>query len=332
MTGTMRGVAADAPGGPDRLRLRTDLPVPEPAPGEVRIRVAWCGLVPLDAVARAGRLDFMPVRFPFVPGLEHTGVVDAVGDPADAEWLGRRVLSRRGFGGCAECSVAKIPALVPLDPRIDLRTGAVYRGCATTAWHLVHVAARVANGQTVLVHSAAGPVGAMLTQIARDAGARVVGLAGGPAKIEYARAFGADVLIDYLRDDWPEQVLQATSRRGVDVIFDGNGGAAGALNYGLAAPLGQIFWIGANAGSFPPYPSGAELIARNLRIGGFTLGAIEHLHRERADREIVEAVVSGRWRVPMGRQARLEDVPRLHADLDARRIMGRAVIEVGGEL
>lgn len=328
----MRGVSAACPGGPEVLRLAPDLPIPTVGPGQVRLRVAWSGLVPLDLVARAGRLDFMPVAFPFIPGLEHTGVVEAVGAPADEPWLGRRVLSRRGFGGCAEYSVVGIAGLVPLDARIDLRIGAAYRGCAMTAWNLVHVAARVSAGQTMLVHSAAGAVGLMLTQIARDAGARVIGLVGGPAKAAFAAPFGADVLIDYTAADWPEQVRAATAGRGVDVVFDGNGGANGMHNLGLTAPLGQILLIGANAGSYAPLPDSAQLILRNVRIGGFTLGAIEALNRERADREIVEAVVSGRWRVPIGAQVSLAGVPQLHADFEARRLMGRSLIEVSGEL
>ncbi len=332
IAGMMRGVVASGPGGPDVLRVAADLPVPAPSAGQVRIRVAWCGLVPLDLVARAGRLDFMPISFPFVPGLEHTGIVEAVGDRADEAWLGRRVLSRRGFGGCAEYSVVGIPGLVPLDDRINLRVGAAYRGCAITAWNLVHIAARVMAGQTVLVHSAAGAVGLMLTQIARDAGARAIGLLGGPAKAAFAAPFGADVLIDYLQADWPERVLAATEGRGVDVVFDGNGGANGVHNVKVTAPLGQIFLIGANAGSYAPLPDPALLIQRNLRVGGLTLGVIEAQNRERADREIIEAVTTGRWRVPMGLQVGLDDVPRLHAEFEARRLMGRSLIEVSGAL
>jgi len=328
----VRGIAAATSGGPEVLRLRNDLPVPAPSGGEVRIRVAWSGLVPVDALARAGRLDFLVVPSPFIPGLEYTGVVDSLGPGTDAAWLGSRVLARRGFGGCAEYAVAKVGALVNLDPRIDLCVGAAYRGAAMTAWFLVNIAARVQSGDTVLVHSGAGAVGLMLTQIARDRGARVVALAGGPAKLDFARAYGADVLIDYLRDDWPEAVREATAGHGADIVFDGNGGPQGVRNYTVTAPLGQIFWIGANAGSLTPYPGAAELIARNLRIGGFTLGAIEHLHREQADQEIIEAMVAGRWRVPIWRRATLAEVPQLHADFEARRLMGRTVIEVSGEL
>ena len=100
----------------------------------------------------------------------------------------------------------------------------------------------------------------------------------------------------------------------------------------LTAPLGQIFLIGANAGSYAPVPDSAQLIARNLRVGGFTLGAIEALNRERADREIVDAVASGRWRVPIGTQVTLDAVPGLHVDFETRRLMGRSLIELSGEL
>jgi NADPH2:quinone reductase len=101
MTGaTMRAIVVEQPGPPEVLQWR-ELPRPEPGPGQVRLRVAFVGMNPVDALVRRERLDWMPVRYPFTPGLEHSGVVDAVGPDVDRAWLGRRVLSRVSFGGYA---------------------------------------------------------------------------------------------------------------------------------------------------------------------------------------------------------------------------------------
>ena len=193
-TSTMRALVIEDPGGPDALQLQ-DVPVPVPGPGEARIKVAWVGMNPVDTMVRRERLDWMPVSYPLIAGLEHTGVVDAVGPGVDRTMVGRRVLSRTTFGGYAEYSCAPADLLLPLDERIDLRTGCAYRGASFTAWHALHQCARVQSGERVLVHSAAGAIGIMLLQMVQDAKALPFGLAGGPDKLEFAnRLTGAPVI------------------------------------------------------------------------------------------------------------------------------------------
>ncbi len=328
---TMRAIVIDAPGPPSVMQLK-QVPIPQPQEGQVRLQVAYVGMNPVDAFARARTLGFLNIRYPFTPGLEHSGVVDAVGPGVSKDLIGRRVISRSSFGGYAEYSLAPAMTLLMLDDRIDLKTGAVYRGAAFTAWHALHKSARLQSGETVLIHSAAGAVGVMLVQIAKEAGARVIALAGSQAKLDYAKSFGADAAFDYTKDGWIAEVKAATNGRGVDVIIDCNGGPNFPKNFEVIAPLGRIFSIGVTGGGQPPPIPFGVLVGKSISVGGMTLTQVESPPGSDVDKMVVEAVVSGRWRVPLGETVPLERVAELHARLEARALMGRAVVAVNPTL
>jgi len=327
---TMRAMVVERPGPPEVLQLRR-VPIPQPGPGQVRLRVAFVGMNPVDALVRRERLDWMPVAYPFTPGLEHTGVVDAIGADVATEWLGRRVLSRTSFGGYADWSLAPVRGLLRVPDGLSLRDGCVYRGCSYTAWHALHKCARVQHGDRVLVHSAAGAVGLMAMQIARDAGATPLGLCGGLRKVEWVRSFGFDAVVDYAAAGWPELARQRNDGRGFDVILDGNGGDGAVHNYALAATLGRIVYLGAMAGANPPPVPIDLLIARSISVGGMTLRQVEEPPGSEADRAIIAAVLEGRWRLPIGEVVPLANVAELHRRLESRAVHGRAIVEVGGE-
>lgn len=208
----MKAVVAAAPGPPEVLSLE-QIPVPEPGPGQVRIRVAYAALNPLDTHARAARIDWNAPTFSFTPGYEYSGLVEEVGG-------GRRRLDRQagglrgGMGGCAEYALATAERLVAIPRGFDWQLGTVFHTCAYSAWHVLHTAGRLRATDNVLLHSAAGPVGIMMTKIAKEAGAVVHGLTSGPEKIEFARPFGADHLIDYRATDWVAEVERLTEGRG----------------------------------------------------------------------------------------------------------------------
>jgi NADPH2:quinone reductase len=198
----MRAVVADEPGGPEVLSLR-DLALPEPGKGDIRLRVAYCSLNPMDIFGRGGVLTWMNLPWPFVPGIEYAGLVDKTGEDVDPALVGKRVHARNSWGGNADYAIVPASAVLPVAEGLDWKTGSVYRGMTFTAWHCLHTAARVREGDVCVFHSAAGPVAIMLTQIAKDAGATVIGLVGGSSKIAYAKAFGADHFVDYLSPDCP---------------------------------------------------------------------------------------------------------------------------------
>ena len=330
MSSTMRAVIAEQPGGPDTLGLKK-VPVPAPGPGQVRIRVAYSALNPLDTHARANRIKWGHPGFPFVPGYEYAGRVDDVGEGVDVGLVGQRVAAMSEWGGNTDFAIATASRLVRVPDRFDWKLAATFATCAPTSWHLVHSAARLREGMTLLVHSAAGAVGSLTTQIAVEAGARVLGLAGGPDKVAYARQFGAEAVIDYTTGDWVERVKELTEGRGVDAIIDGNAGPDAPRNYEAIAPLGNVIYLGAMAGQAPPVNI-SQLIGRSFSITGF----VQFFHQARSgaaeNAEIVEALASGRWRIPVERIFQLEEVQRAQALFEGRRLVGRSLIEVGGDV
>lgn len=325
----MRAVVVDAAGGPECLELR-ELPRPGAGPGQVLVRVAYCPLNPLDVQARAGRVRWSHPEFPFIPGCGFAGRVEQLGPGVDAGLLGQRVTVAGCWGGNAEYAAVPAGQLKRIPDRFSWILGSVAAGTARTAWHLVHSAGRLAPGQWLVVHSAAGPVGALTAQMARSAGARVIGLAGGQAKVRFAARF-ADHALDYERDDWPAAVRRLTAGRGADVIIDGNSGPRAALNYDATAPLGTVVYMGAQAGPAPDLPV-ALLIARGISVCGFIVNHHEARDPEGGQAEIEERLARGDWTIPVATVAPLDDVAALHRQFEARALMGRAVIRVGGEI
>ncbi|MEO0996218.1 MAG: zinc-binding dehydrogenase, partial [Pseudomonadota bacterium] len=280
--------------------------------------------------ARAARIKWQHPGFPFTPGFEYAGLVEAVGPDVDAALIGRRVATNAGWGGCAEFALAKAATLVDVPDDFDWHTATVFSTCAYTSWLLIHSAADVGEGTKVVIHSAAGAVGILTTQIAKSAGATVVGLAGGAAKLDYARPFGADHLIDYNDDDWPDTV-KAELGGAADVIIDGNAGPRALKNFDAIAPLGQVIFIGATAGQAPDVNI-SMLIGKSCSVTGF----VQYFHQARSGGAEMAAVhpklASGEWRIPVERVYPLASLFEAHTAWEQRELMGRTLIELGGEL
>ena len=167
--------------------------------------------------------------------------------------------------------------------------------------------------------------------MAKSAGAVVIALAGGPDKLGYAKQFGADHLIDYTDDTWPEQVMAVTNGRGADLIIDGNAGPNASRNLMAIAPLGNIIITGAVAGQAPDL-SIAEIIGKSCSVSGF----IQYFHQVNstgAEKIAVhEKLASGEWRIPIGKIYPLAEVSDAHRAWEARELVGRTLIQSAGEL
>ena len=185
-------------------------------------------------------------------------------------------------------------------------------------------------GQTVVVHSAAGAVGILTTQIAKEAGAMVIGLVGGPGKAAWAKQFGADHLLDYRSGEWTAQVKELTGGRGADVIIDGVQGPNAPRNYDACAPLGNVIYMGAMGGLAPPADI-SFLIGKSISVTGFVQFFHQARTRRTEDAEIEDKLASGQWRIPIERIASLEETPAMHAAFENRELFGRTLIEVGGD-
>lgn len=326
----MRSAQVPSPGGPDIISL-VDLPVPEPGQGQVRIRVAYSPLNPLDTHARAERIKWQHPGFPFVPGYECAGLVDQVGPDVDATLLGKRVSVNANWGGNAEYVLAPAANLNHVPEAFDWKTASTFSTCAYTSWLLIHSAGQVQPGQTVVIHSAAGAVGTLCTQIAKTAGAMVIGLAGGEAKMAYAKSFGADHVFDYNQTSWPDEVKAVTQDRGADLIIDGNQGPNLLKNFSAIAPMGNVILMGASAGPGPDI-NPSMLIGLSCSVTGF----VQYFHQAKSGgqerTETHEKLASGEWRIPIEKIYELEDVAEAHRAWENRELMGRTLVRIGGDL
>ncbi|AIR99088.1 zinc-binding dehydrogenase [Streptomyces glaucescens] len=223
---------------------------PAPGPGQVRIRVAAAGVHLLDTAIREGVQGPLPElpALPTIPGREVAGVVDALGEGADRAWLGKRVVAHLGFapGGYAELAVTDAERLHEMPENLDFAQAVAMIGTGRTTMGIVQFA-EPGPGDVVVVPAAAGGIGTLLVQYAKNAGATVVGLAGGPAKTARVQANGADLAVDYQDPSWPDKVRARLGGRTATIVFDGVGGDAARAAVGLLGPGGRHIVFGWSA-------------------------------------------------------------------------------------
>lgn len=327
---SMRAMQVARYGPPEVLEL-VDLPVPCPGPGQVAIRVSHAGVNFAEVMARRG--DYHRASAPpFVPGLEVTGVVDALGDGVAGLQLGERVVAFTGSGGYAEVALAAAELTVPLPPSaVDPEVAGALATVVPTAVLLVDEVARLRSGQTVVVHAAAGGVGTALGQLAalRGAGA-VLGTVGSQAKVDYARGFGFDDVV--LRGRFGDAVAAHTGGRGTDVVFDSVGGPARLAGLAALAPLGRLVAFGNASGDPETLPDGGELRAHNRAVLGFSMGGLSRTAPGlvgRAIRSAVELVAGQQVRIDVTDVVELADAARAHRGLESCATRGKLVLRVG---
>jgi NADPH:quinone reductase len=282
--------------------------------GEVVIDVEFANVTFVETQVRAGRPPH-PSMLPALPAILGNGVGGVV--------AGRQVVaSLNGTGGYAERAVTPAGRLIEVPDGVRLPEAVALLADGRTALALLG-RADVRAGDTVLVEAAAGGVGTLLIQIARNAGARVVALAGQPRKVAVARDLGADLAVDYRRDDWPELVRDAVGR--VDVVFDGVGGDIGLSAFGLLGAGGRFCAFGMASGGFTPVT--AELArARGVIIPAGTAASQEELTA--LSRAALAEAAAGRIRPVIGQEFGLADAASAHEAIEARTTIGKTLLTV----
>ncbi|MDX3803646.1 zinc-binding dehydrogenase, partial [Streptomyces sp. AK04-3B] len=245
----MHAIRLHAFGPADNLRYE-EVDDPVPGPGQVRIAVEAAGVHLLDTALREGVQGPapLPATLPTVPGREVAGVVDALGEETPDTWLGRRVVAHLGFapGGYAELAVTDVERLHEIPAGLNAAQAVAMIGTGRTALGIAQFA-DLGPHSVALVTAAAGGIGALLVQHARNAGATVVGLAGGPRKTALVEAAGADLAVDYTDPAWPAEVRARLGPRAVTVVFDGVGADAAREAVALLAPGGSHLVFGWSA-------------------------------------------------------------------------------------
>jgi NADPH:quinone reductase len=315
-------------GPPDNL-LYEDVPDPEPGRGQVRIVVEASGVHLIDTAIRAGEGPDYYARpdLPMVPGREVAGVVDGIGaGGTDESWVGRRVVAHLGLasGGYAEKAVAPVAALHDVPGRLEADAAVAMIGTGRTALAILENASLRAD-DIVLVTSAAGGLGSLFIQAARNAGATVVGVAGGPEKMKRVRELGATAAVDYLASDWPERVSDALGGREVSVVLDGVGGDLGRQALELLGPGGRMVVFGWSSG-VPTELTTADVFGRSLTVTtglGPDIGNPER-RRELEAKALAEAA-AGRL-IPLLTRFPLPDAAAAHRPLESRATVGKTVL------
>ncbi|WP_434992623.1 quinone oxidoreductase family protein [Arthrobacter sp. Ld5] len=315
-------IVVTAPGGPDVLTLAT-VDRPEPGPGQLLVKVAAAGVNFIETYQRSGAYA---VDFPFTPGAEAAGTVEALGEGVTDFAVGDRVAFAEGSGTYAEYAVVAADRALPVPEGVDLETAAALPLQGMTAHYLINSTFPVRPEHTVLVHAGAGGVGLLLIQLLEARGARVITTVSTPEKEKLARAAGADEVLRY--EGFADAARTLTEGVGVDVVFDGVGRATFDDSLRSLRIRGTMVLFGAASGAVPPLDlqrlnSGGSLFVTRPTLANYLLSPEERRWRSE---ELFGAVAAGQLDVRIGARYALADAARAHEDLQARRTTGKVLL------
>jgi NADPH2:quinone reductase len=311
-------------GGPEALRYET-VDLPEPGPGQVRVRHRAIGVNFIDVYMRTGLYATAPL--PAVLGMEAAGVVEALGPDVAGLTPGTRVAYALQPGAYAEAQNVAAAQLVVLPPAISEETAAAMMLKGMTAEFLIRRAYAVKKGETILVHAAAGGVGLLLCQWADHLGARVIGIVSNAQKAELAKAHGCSHVLLAGQDDVAAQVRTLTDGKGVPVVYDSVGQATFALSLECLARRGLLVSYGNSSGPV----TGVNLSVLQRRSNYVTRPTLRDYLATRAELDesahaLFEVVAAGRVKVEIRQRFALADVAKAHRALEARETTGATIL------
>jgi len=323
----VRAIVQRELGGPEVLVVE-DVDDPVPSSGQVRIAVEVAGVHLIDTRMRTGHGPMGPPDLPMIPGREVAGVVDAVGDDVDPQWVGQRVVSHLSLasGGYATAAVTDEQAAFVVPDHVELADAVTMVGTGRTAMGILAVA-DVRPDDVVLVTGAAGGLGSLLVQAITRKGAMVVGAAAGAAKVAAVEALGVELAVDYHRPDWAELVEKELGAKPISLVLDGVGGPIGRSAFELCSPGAGMVVFGFASGR-PLSFSSAELVGAGVAvepgIGPRVLaltGGIDALAARALD-----ALAAGTLAPVVHPPFRLADAAGAHRAIEARETIGKVVL------
>jgi NADPH2:quinone reductase len=323
----MKAIQLSRFGGPEVLEIG-EIPTPAPQPGEVLVRVQASGVNFFEILMRQDRYAVTP-ELPMMLGVEAAGVIEAIGDGVTSPTVGARVavplFAIGRSGGYAEYVVADAASIVPLPDEVSFEDATALMVQGLTALHLVRRSPP--KDRAVLVNAAAGGVGSLLVQLARDSSARlVIAAAGSGDKRDLALALGAHIAVDYSSLDWVERVREATGGRGADIIYEFIGGSFTKACLDALAPGGELVF-GA-LGRFSLDQAAMErLFARNQSVKGFALLPLLTPDMLKDDLGWLFAeAADGRLKVIQGGRYLLDRAADAHRAVERRETVGKVVL------
>ncbi len=320
----MKAIQFHSTGGPEVLQL-TDLPIPEPGPGQVLLRIEAIGVNFIEIYFRKG---VYKTALPLVPGSEAAGTVEELGPGVTGFATGDAVASTAVIGSYAEYALVPAAQLIKIPQGVTMEQAAAAMLQGMTAHYLAYSTFPLKAGDTALVHAGAGGVGLLLTQIAAHIGARVITTVSTPAKAELSREAGASDVILYTKKDFEAEVKRLTGGKGVDVVFDSVGKTTfeGSLN--CLRPRGLLALFGASSGSVPPF----DLFQLNSKGSLFiTRPTLWHYIATRAElewrsSEVLNWVAKGELKLRAEFTYPLAEAARAQIDMEERKTTGKILL------
>ena len=320
----MKAIQVAQVGGPEALKL-IEVPVPDPKANEALVQIKAAGVNFIDVYFREGRY---PAPLPFINGQEAAGLVVGVGPDVTTLRLGDRVAYTGALGSYAEYAAVLADRLVKIPDELDFDQAAAAMLQGMTAHYLSHSTYPIKNGETALIHAAAGGVGLLLVQMAKKLGARVIATAGSEAKAQLARGAGADEVIIYTEQDFEAETQRLTDGEGVHVVYDGVGKDTFAKDLNVLRPRGYLVLFGGASGAVPPF----DLIQLSQHGSLFvTRPTLAHYVATREELEqrssdVLQMIVRGDLKLRIHKKYPLEDVRQAHLDLEGRKTTGKLLL------
>jgi NADPH2:quinone reductase len=311
-------------GGPEKLRWE-EVEVGNPRPGEVRVRNTAVGLNYIDTYHRSG---LYPMPLPMTLGSEGAGVVEAVGPRVKDFKVGDRVAYAQPIGAYAEVVLRPVARLVKIPSGIDDQTAAAMMLKGMTAWYLCRRTYRVAKGDTIVVHAAAGGVGQILCQWTKYLGATVIGTVGSEDKVALAKKAGCKHVVVTSQEKTSERVKAITKGKGVPVVYDGVGKDTFMDSLDCLSPLGLMVSFGNASGPVAPVNIGILATKGSLFLTRPTLVNYTSTREEllTAARELFSVVKKGVVKIKVNQTYPLRNASQAHADLESRKTTGSTVL------
>lgn len=320
----MKAVRIHAFGGPEVMQYE-EVPTPTPGPGQAVVKLAAAGINFIDVYQRTG---LYPNTLPYGLGLEGSGVVTAVGpDVADLK-EGDPVAYTGVPGSYADYVLAPADRLVRMPDHLDLKVGAAAMLQGLTAHYLAYTTYALKPGDACVIHAAAGGVGLLLVQMAKQCGARVFGTVSTEAKAALAREAGADEVILYTQQDFETEVKRLTDGKGVQVVYDSVGVDTFDKSLNCLAPLGYMVLYGQASGPVPPFDPGILNTKGSLFL---TRPSLFHYIADRASLEqrageVLGWIANGKLSLRMEHNFALADVAEAHRALEGRKTTGKVLL------
>ena len=320
----MKAVRVHEFGNADVLKYE-DTEKPEPKENEARVKLEAIGVNFIDIYHRTG---LYPNKLPFIPGMEGAGIVDKVGAGVSGVKEGDRVAYAMNIGSYAQYVIVPAWKLAKIPDYIDTKTACAAMLQGITAHYLINSTFKLNNNHTILLHAAAGGVGLLLTQIAKNIGAKVIGTVSTEEKAKIAKEAGADEIISYTKENFEEKVKELTNDKGVDVVYDSVGKATFLKSLNCLIRRGLLVSFGQSSGAIPEFNTRILSEKGSLYLTRPTLADYASNKEDISQRtkDIFSWIKNNKLKIRIHKEFKLSEAKEAHEELEGRKSAGKVLM------